>query len=31
MLERAMPLVHAVLIHFHTAAVRTFFANIRER
>jgi DNA-binding transcriptional MerR regulator len=31
MLERAMPLVHAVLIHFHTGAVRNFFANIGNR
>jgi DNA-binding transcriptional MerR regulator len=28
MLERALPLVHAVLIHFHTAAVRNFFATV---
>jgi DNA-binding transcriptional MerR regulator len=31
MLERAMPLVHAVLMHFHTAAVRNFFSGIKER
>ena len=27
MLERALPLVHATLIHFHQAAVATFFAT----
>jgi hypothetical protein len=29
MLERALPLVHAALIHFHTAAVRNLFAAMR--
>lgn len=29
MLERALPLVHALLIHFHTAAVRNFFAALQ--
>jgi DNA-binding transcriptional MerR regulator len=28
MIERALPLVHAALIHFHTAAVRNFFAAL---
>jgi len=31
MIERALPLVHAVLIHFHTAAVKTFFAALEDR
>jgi DNA-binding transcriptional MerR regulator len=31
MIERALPLVHAVLIHFHTAALKTFFAALEAR
>jgi DNA-binding transcriptional MerR regulator len=31
MIERALPLVHAALIHFHTAAVRNFFAALPPR
>jgi hypothetical protein len=29
MIERALPIVHATLIHFHAAAVRTVFAAAR--
>ncbi len=28
MIERALPVIHATMIHFHTAAVRTVFAQV---
>jgi DNA-binding transcriptional MerR regulator len=31
MIERSLPLVHAALIHFHTAAVRNFFAALPRK
>lgn len=30
MIERVMPLIHATLIHFHTHAVRNFFAALEK-
>ena len=30
MIERVMPLIHATLIHFHTTAVRNFFAALER-
>jgi DNA-binding transcriptional MerR regulator len=30
MIERALPLVHGALVHFHTAAIRTVFAGSRK-